>query len=425
MPGKVVSILAKKLAELVEIFRRGKPADDFNWWGGNSPLSIFNPYDGYQEGQPLFEAVVQGILRLNPEMLSEYEIETKLVYDFLQAQTISVTQAEHLYNESLVNEAKKHLHKLIEFEAWQDVDIPIANLWLTGEPTKLGKVTFMAVTEEELEQWRKRGLWSEQAPDVRVIARVRAPGDQHKALYYARTNVNITLDILRAFCFPFGRYSDTWRVGVIGDIIPWASTPMRVNHKRYITRVGPSLAQLELGKDILSKLEPQQWVLINRLILKNENSRSNMVTKLLDGIHWLSESTKPDTNNSKFAKISFSLETLIGGEPNDEDLKVRGITAMLAERAAFITGIDLNDRSAIDKYVRKYYRKRSNMFHGGQAEISLDDIDGFGELVRRLALALLGKLDELGDEISDVEKLADWIRIQRYTLANHNNEEVF
>ena len=190
-----VDRLARILAELVEIFRQGKPASDFKWWNQNSPLSIFNPKDGYQKGQPLFEEVVKGVLKLNPEMLSEYEIKTKLVYDFLQAQTISLTQAEHLYNKNLANEAKRHLNKLIEFEAWQDVDTPISNLWLEGDPVELSKVIFMGVTKEELEQWKKKGLWSELVPDVHIVARVKAPGDQQKALSYARIQVDQALDI--------------------------------------------------------------------------------------------------------------------------------------------------------------------------------------------------------------------------------------
>ena len=149
-----------------------------------------------------------------------------------------------------------------------------------------------------------------------------------------------------------------------------------------------------------------------------------MENKLLNSIHWLAESTKPDTNNSKFAKISFALETLIGGEPkDDEELKARGITAMLAERAAFIAGRDLNDRLAIDRDIRTYYGKRSNIFHGGEGDVSLDEIDRFGELVRRLALALLEKLDELKDVISDVESLGRWVREQKYTLPDNNKEE--
>jgi len=409
--------LATNLAELVEIFRRGKPASDFNWWQDMSHL--FMPYFGYQEGQPLFEAVVQGVLRLNPEMLSEYEIKHRLVYDFLQMQVISYKQ--HLYNQSLVNEAKQHLRKLIEFKARQDVDIPIANLWLEGEPAKLGEVTFMKVTKEELEQWQKRGLWSELAPDVHVIAQVRAPGDQQKALSYTRSHVNLALDILRAFCFPFGRYSDAWRVGVLGDIIASTATPMRINNRHFVTQVsGYGIAQNELRKHILSKLEQPQWELIDKLIQKPHPSK--MEKKLLDGIHWLAESTKPDTNNSKFVKISIALETLIGSEPQVVELKVRGITAMLAERAAFIAGGDLDDRFTIDNDIRTYYGTRSKVIHRGEGDVSLDDIDKFGELVRRLALALLEKLDELGDEIGDVEKLEKWVKVQKYTLPEHTNK---
>lgn len=143
-----------------------------------------------------------------------------------------------------------------------------------------------------------------------------------------------------------------------------------------------------------------------------------MEKKLFDSTHWLAEATKPDTNNAKFAKISFALETLLGGEPKDEDLKVRGITAMLAERAAFIAGKDVDERLLIDKYIRIYYGKRSNIVHGGEEEVSMEDIDGFGELVRRVVLAILYKLDELRDEISNVDKLEIWVKKQRYTLPD-------
>jgi len=410
--------LAKKLVQLVEIFRRGGKATDFNWWHSRHGKALFNPLYGYQDGQPLFEEVVQGVLNLNSKMLSEHEVEVRITYDFLMGQTTSWSEPGHLYNENLLTEARQLLKKLIEFEAWQNVDIPIANLWLEGEPAKLGEVVFMGVTEEELEQWKKGGLWSELAPEAHVAARVRAPGDQQKALLYTRTKVSQILDVFRAFCFPFGHHSDTWLVGIVGEIISSASTPMRINNKRFVTQLGPGTTIVELHKHILSKLEQPQWELINKLILKT--NYSDMENKLLDGIHWLSESTKPDTNNSKFAKISFALETLISGEPQDEELKVRGITAMLAERAAFIAGKDLNDRLSIDKDIRTYYGKRSNIFHGSSEVVSLDDIDEFGKLIRCLALALLGKLDELGGTLSDINKLERWVKEQKYSLPSNN-----
>lgn len=326
-----------------------------------------------------------------------------------------MTEAEHLNNPSLVDGTKRHLYK--------PVDTPIANLWLEGEPAELGKVTFMGITEEELKQWKKRGFWGQSSPDFRVVARVRAPGDQLKALSYARTQVNQALDVLRAFCFPFGRYSESWRIGLLGDIIASTATPMRINNRKFVTQVsGYGIAGNELRKHILSKLEQPQWNLINKLILKKRPNK--MEKKLLTSVHWLAESTKPDTNTSKFAKISFALETLLGGEPEDKDLKARGITAMLAERAAFIAGTDLDDRRAIDKDVRKYYGIRGNIVHGGERDVSLDDIDNFGQLVRRFSLAMLEKLDKLGHEISDIHKLENWVKDQRYTLPQDTTKEV-
>ena len=144
--------LAEKLAKLVEIFRQGKPASDFHWWNS---AAIFDPHYGYQDGQPLFEEVAQGVLRLNSEMLSQRYVEKELTFEFLQMQTIKHREAQHAHGQSLVNEAKQFLHKLVEFEAWQDVDFLIANLQQGGEAAKLGRVTFIAVAKEELDLWRK------------------------------------------------------------------------------------------------------------------------------------------------------------------------------------------------------------------------------------------------------------------------------
>ena len=114
--------LAKKLTKLVEIFRRGEKAKDFEWWNHNSPLSIFKPLYGYQDGQLLFKEVVEGIISLNPEMLSDHWVHRELIFEFLTYQTISVTKEQHLSNQSLVNEAKKQVNKLIDFENRQNID---------------------------------------------------------------------------------------------------------------------------------------------------------------------------------------------------------------------------------------------------------------------------------------------------------------
>jgi hypothetical protein len=112
---------------------------------------------------------------------------------------------------------------------------------------------------------------------------------------------------------------------VLGEVGPAKATPVRINQRQFALHSESPFdisgyATLELRKLILSKLKQPQLVLINKLILKTEDFRSDMEDKLLDGIHWLGEAAKPDINRARFAKISLALETLIGGEPQDEDL---------------------------------------------------------------------------------------------------------
>ena len=412
--------LAKVLADLVEIFRQGKSGKDFQWWNNNSLASIFSPCYGYSDGQRLFDEVVQGVLKLNPDMLSESEVQLQLKRDFLVPQT-AYPRTTHLSGPSLVTEAKQYLTNLITFRQVRNVDFPISNLLLDEDPYQLGYVTFIALTQEELEEWKQdKYPWFLKAPDFRVVARVKAPGDLQKAKSYAKNRVDETMDTLRAFCFPFGSHSDTWQIGVVGDGTYPASTPMRIDGKTGITQLGPGIAHIELRRHILSKLEQRQWELVTRLIQKT--ARSNMEEKLLMAIHWLAESTKPDANRSRFAKVSIALEALIGGEPrNDEKLSVRGITAMLAERAAFLVGKDPNDRLEIDKTVREYYGLRSQIFHEGGGDISFDQIDGFGKLVRRIAISLLEKLDDHGAKLNSVNDLEHWVRKNRYGMADTGN----
>ena len=412
--------LAQNLVELVEMFRKGGPAGDYKWFGSTHPHTIFESYSGYQSGHSIFNTVVQDVLKLNPDMLSMSEVERKLLYTFLKQQASWPAQ---LGKQEIMNKAKGCLNELVQFKDWHDIDFPIANLLLEGEPVKLGHVTFMAATEQDIKQWEKDYMALLQGiADIHVFGRVNAPGDFEKALSYSISQVNRALDIVRILCFPFGPFTDTCRIGVIGEISFNTSTPIRINQRQFVTQFRDTgfYEQPELRKHILSKLEQHQWNLINQLILKPEDSRDNLENKLLDGIHWLGEATKPATSRARFAKISFALETLIGGEPKDEDLKVRGITAMLAERAAFVAGKDLADRLKVDADIRKYYGWRSDIVHGGRRDISLSDIDNLGILVRRLALALLEKLDELGGNLSTVEELESWVRTQRYTLPGQS-----
>lgn len=416
--------LAQRLVELVTILRRDGPACDWRWWSKESPRSVFKRPNPYQDGLRIFDSVVEGVLKLNPRMLSKREVEKRLAYEFLEPQTSGMYESDHLENESLLNEARNRLNGLIQFEAWQDVLIPIVNLHLYGDPVELGNVTFVTVKDEELAKLRDRLLLGPPTEhDIQIFARVRSPGDLETSLSYARSQVDEVLNVMRAFCSPFGRRSETWQVGMLGSTVLPRPIPMRIANRQFAalsstpSGLGPGL--LELTKE-LSKLEGRTWQSISGIMQKGQ--RSPMESKLLNGIQWLGESTKHDRNDAKFVKIAFALEAMIGGAPKDEYLQVRGITAMLAERAAFIGGRERDERLKIDSMIRDYYGKRSDIVHGRGREITLHDLDEFGGLIRRLAVALLDKIDKLGSQMSSVEDLERWVKSQRYTLPGETTQ---
>lgn len=416
---KEIKRLAGKLVELVLVFRDGETATDWNWWKSQSTVSIFDPEYGFLEGQPILDEVVNGIVHLNPNMLSDNETRTRLVYDFLQSHTIGLPVYPHLEHQALIDKAMELVNELVKFESWQDIDIPISNLQLEGDPVEFGAVTFMSVGETERKKWFGSGPFPEKLPEFKVMARVHSPGDRDKARDYARAHVSQAIEILRAFCFPFENRGMSWQIGIVGEIITNSLTPIRMNGQPSFLVYGQ--AQLDLNKQILNQLEPRQWNLLDQLV--NKTQRSSMENKLMLGIHWLGEATKIDTKNSRFIKICTALEALVGGESEAKDLKARGITAMLAERTAFIAGKDYDSRTKVDKDIRTYYGKRSSVIHGNEETVSPEDIDRFGRLVRNLAIALLEMPYELSGKLSDTNKLEKWIKKLKYKLPTDSHEE--
>jgi len=97
--------LARKLIKRVMIFRQIEAASGFPSWYGYSSRSVFDPQFGYQDRKPLFEEVARSVVKLNPSMLSKFEVKRQLEM-FLLKQTSSVTKSSRLNDQSLVDDAK-------------------------------------------------------------------------------------------------------------------------------------------------------------------------------------------------------------------------------------------------------------------------------------------------------------------------------
>ena len=151
--------------------------------------------------------------------------------------------------------------------------------------------------------------------------------------------------------------------------------------------------------------------ILDKLLSKDgDTTITEMQRKFLSGLRWIGEGTKPDTLAARYLKISTALEYLIGGESSIEYLTTRGITATLAERAAFLIGKDKDQRISIDRAVKKYYGLRSKIVHGNRDAVDQSDFLEFGLLVRQIALTLCQKVSSF----SGVDDLQKWVIEQRY-----------
>jgi hypothetical protein len=250
--------------------------------------------------------------------------------------------------------------------------------------------------------------------DVHSFACVQIEGSKNTSNSEAIKKIRQFFELIRAFCFPFGRNSESWNTGIFGDIPLCSSIPIIRNQSQYCFISNQRNMQIELEDKILPKLTNKQWELLN--------ATKKWSKRLYDSIHWLAEATKPDTNNAKYIKISIALETLLGKEPSVGNLRVKSITVMLAERAAFLTGTTLFERISVDKKIRNFYDKRSKIIHGDGKELPLKNIDEFGELVRKITLTIIESNTSM-EYIANPTKLESWIKEQKYTLPE-NNEEV-
>ena len=381
--------------------------------------NLFRPYFGYQEGEVLFEDVVRSILKLNSEMLSEQHVKHQPVYGFLQKQNLSELKQQWLYGEHLTNEAKEKICGLVNFRGTHYIEIPIYNLMLLHrEQYNLLGITLRKATETDVKHYDKEfkgvGL---STSDVHSFACVQVGGDNNISTSKAIAKVRHCFDIIRAFCFPFGKDSEAYNTGIFGDIPMRSSLPIIIDQSQYPFKTNQRNQQIELENHILPKLTDKQWGLIDAICKKKMTTE--MQTKLLDSIHWLGEATKPDTEKAKFVKICLALETMLGSESNIKDLKAQGLTVMLAERAAFIMGKGYRKMRYIDKKIHDYYGIRSAIIHGQKIKVKDSDLEEFGLLIRELAVSLLERLSGTNQDLVNVDDFAEWAKDLKYKYV-HN-----
>ncbi len=356
------------------------------------------------------------------------QISPRLIFSLLISEVVGIivlNPYDPRTDDEFADMAREKVEALIKYSSKRLVDIPIFSFAVDGPPIKIGKTTFHSVTDEDrsTEWWKKLGFNFSGNPETEVLSygRVTCPGDWEIALNFAEAAINESLHVLRGIGFPFIS-ENVNQFGVLNEFPVRSSRPIRL-HKpletvridsssTVITRLGPPIRVWRIYTDILNNIEDSVIININQLLDNEKDSTLTvMQLKLISGLRWIGEATKPDTLPARYLKLAIGLEYLIGGESSDKNLATRGITATLAERAAFLIGKDQEHRLSIHKEVRKYYGLRSEIVHVKSDTITGTDFVEFGSMVRQIALALCQKTSDF----KDIDALQRWVFQLRYT----------
>ncbi|MPM13872.1 hypothetical protein SDC9_60232 [bioreactor metagenome] len=370
--------------------------------------------------KPIANQVFRILKSQNGEMLSDEVIMSRLICE-VAGHRLQIP----ISDENLEKLARENTVKLLDYHATRDVDIPIVCLKVGDKPIEFGPITFIELTPEDFQtEWGQRlsdTFTYKIGGQLLSFARVNVPGDLSTSIKNATSIVREGLLILRGICFPITP-DETSQIGIINDYsliknVYYRNSKPDVNtqinaESELVTKIGHPLQVYRLFEDLLNRIPTSKMNNFLNFIQKNGfRTQNEFQQKVLSGFTWIGEATQPDILAARYTKISFALESFIGGESNDAFVSSRGITATLSERAAFILGKNKEDRIRIHKAISGYYGKRSKTVHGTKTDISEIDFRDFGNMVRDIGLVLVEKLETF----SSAKDLEKWTVEQRYS----------
>lgn len=377
--------------------------------------------ESFKPAKIIMDRILELVLRMNSEMLSTATIYTMLLYSTVSIQ-LQTQQSEVEFRKRTY----ENVESVINYKAFRDVDTLVVSLDVGKEKFIFGPVVFYPFgdTLKSSAWWgQARMTVSDKMGEfIHCFVRANVPGDLHRSITNGSKLASVALLLLRGIGFPFTA-EEKHQFGIINEYPLWKPVPFRVGvpkesasidyHSKYVTDVGPTIHPYQLFEEILSNINSTRLELFLSFITKYGFSPTGEIhTKLISGFKWLGEATKPDSLEARFAKIAFSLETFIGGEASDSNISSRGISAMLAERAAFLVGHDYNSRYSTDRDIRNFYGKRSAIAHGRTSIITPSDFETFGNLVREVGWSLL----ERADKFSTINELQKWVGDLKYSV---------
>lgn len=365
------------------------------------------------EAEELFRAAAEEVVQSNPSQLSYPDTAHSLTYGS-DLSLWALGHADAPKETVLEADLCQQILGLANSRSTQSLQFIIENLVVDGEAPHFFSVELFSPTPEEMQRLYDDPLIPGPHTKAIVFANVNAPGDQTVAFEWGRRQVDRYLDLVTG-CGSEFMLGTVYPVHILGRNPILDSTPYRLlgdhaPHTIVRSGHGSDRRHARLSADLLAPLAQTH---LNRLLLATTDSCSPLLDSVVAGLETLGEACKPNLTSTRMLLASSALEMMLGAESSDM-ATFRSQTAAIAERAAFlIGGTTFPERLNVDRRVRDLYSKGSAVRHGRRPDITADDVGELAIIARRVALALLDRSDQIGDQ----DKLDIWVRQMRYTTG--------
>ncbi len=255
--------------------------------------------------------------------------------------------------------------------------------------------------EHRVESWRGAGL---SVVKGRTVVEYRVVAEPERARTLAEEAWRPVADLLRYFVFSaFLKRMDVG-LGLRGDV------RYGVGQVLVVTPDFNNFTSTESSKSprglVLSPAAVEAMRMIGVFIVADmlkPGGETAFTPTLLRGIHWVADALTQAEPATEFLSLVSCLETFLTREVGDS----ASISNAVAVGAAWVLGVDDDERRTLRKRLKGLYDKRSKVSHGGDQEALARDLPWLRDLVLDLLQKLIARSEEFRD--SGKAGLHEWI----------------
>lgn len=361
--------------------------------------------------KPLWNEIVARLCDLKPEVYSKRHVEGMLsafVWKF---------QSKGWKLSGILKDAKTLISAIEDAKGeTKKVSLPVWGLVIKVPSFVVGEVEFIPRTKDVVIDERLREYESARnEPKISVVNTIAVTqttgGDPNMIVQNAEAKVNQALNIIRAFLYPSVPAADQKQIGIMGSFY----TLSKLYFAESISIGGGKPSGEFSGGELYGVTDFIIGEYVTKVLLSRRgfdklntfltsSKISPFQRSLLRGAEWLGEATKPDTLESKFLKVAFAVDAILGEEKSDK-LPDKGIRARIAERSAFLLGSQLKSRDQIYNEMRDFIDKRNKLAHGSKASVSEWELERFSAY----GFAILERLLLSYPKFKSIEQLDVWV----------------